>query len=249
MSLATSAAALYLRTIRETWAGGTGTLLPLTYIVGGAALIPLVAGDAIGGVVELFRASGALTAAPEGISNSDLLGLIAPGLLWFLLALASLVTLERIFQSDLEDGALDDYRLGPLPMELVAFIKVVAVWSLVALPALLVLPLPGLFLGLGPLESLASLPAFLMGSLAFFFWGGVGAALAASVRRSGLLIAVIVLPFYAPAVIFGAGAVDAIPSGGGLDATALMFLAAATLMSAAVGPVASAQALKLAGEG
>lgn len=249
MSLLTAAGALYLRTVRETWAGGTGMLLPLTYIVGGAALIPLVAGDAIGGGAELFRRAGALSAAPEGISNSDLLGLIAPGLLWFLIALASLVTLERIFQSDLEDGALDDYRLGPLPMEIVAFIKVIAVWSLVALPALVMLPLPGLFLGLSPLDSLMSLPAFLLGSLAFFFWGGVGAALSASVRRSGLLIAVIVLPFYAPAVIFGAGAVAPLASGSGLDTTALMFLAAATLMSAAIGPVAAAQALKLSAEG
>lgn len=249
MKLATAMTALFMRTLRETWAGGTGALLPLTYLLGGAALIPLVSGNAIGAIVGVLQDAGGFDAAPTGVGNSELLGLLAPGLLWFLLALSALVTLERIFQSDLEDGSLDDHRLGPLPMELVVVVKVFAVWTLSALPALIILPLPGLFLGLAPMDSLKALPAYCLGSLAFYFWGGVGAALAAAVRRSGLLIAVVVLPFYAPPIIFGAGAVEGVLETGQLDPTALSLLAAATLMSLAVAPIASAQALKLTGEG
>lgn len=226
MSLVRASGAVFARALREGWAGGTGSLLPLGFFFGGVALIPLTVG------------TGAQT-----------LQAIAPGLLFILLALSALVTLERLFQADVEDGSLDALRLGPLPMEAVALLKVLALWSLSALPILFGLPLGALMLGLSPLDMVVALPAFALASLSFYAWGGVGAALAAGVRRAGLLIALVVLPLYAPAVIFGAASAG---RAFGLETSAdgsFLFLASATLMAFALGPLAMAQGLRLSSEG
>ena len=218
MKVMRASIALSGRSLREVWAGGTGTVLPLGFLFGAVMLVPMTL-DA-----------ETRTLAP-----------FAPGLLWLFLALSALVTLERLFQADVEDGSLDQIRLGPLPLEWAAMIKVLSLWLVTAVPMLALLPVAGLMLGLDVLSALVSVPVYALGSLAFFMWGGVGAALAAGVRRGGLLITLIVLPLYAPTVIFGAAAV----SGDPFARPALLFLAAATLMSVAVAPIAMAQALKV----
>ena len=216
--------ATYAQAARESWAGGTGAFLPLGYMFGAIALIPL-------------------TISADGKT----LALFAPGLIWFVLALSALVTLERLFQSDLEDGTLDALRLGPLPMEAVALAKVCALWTVSALPIICAIPLAAIMLGLGADFAVRALPLYGLGSLAFYAWGGVGAALAASVRRGGLLIALVVLPLYAPAIIFGSSVAAGLAETGQYVASSFLFLAANTLLALAAGPIAMALGLKTDG--
>lgn len=225
MSLLTSIGSVFGRTIREAWAGGTGMVLPVGFLFGACTLVPLTTG-----------------------AQTEIYQPLATGLIWLFIALAALLLLERLFQSDLEDGSLDQLRLSPLPMELVCLTKVIALWTVAMLPMLAVLPLAGLLIGADPMTLALSLPVYAMGGLTFFLWGGVGAALTAGIRRSGLLIALIVLPLFAPAVIFGAEAVQIFASGGSAISAPLLFLAAATLMAVAIAPLAMALALKFQGE-
>ncbi|MEE9380028.1 MAG: heme exporter protein CcmB, partial [Hyphomonadaceae bacterium] len=107
----------------------------------------------------------------------------------------------------------------------------------------LITPLLGGMLGLEPAKLIPAAAIYALGGLAFFFWGGFGAALAATVRRGGLLIALIALPFYVPTAIFGAMALRA--GGADLPPEALM-LGAASLFALAIAPFGMAAALRLA---
>ena len=161
------------------------------------------------------------------------LAAIAPGVAWLGLALASLLSLERLFERDFEDGALDLLRLGPLPLEAVAAAKCLAQWVAAGAPLSLAAPIAAIALG-APLQlAPLILATAAVGGLAFAFVGGTGAALAIGSRRGGLLIAVIVLPLISPPVIFGGGAIAAfaahLPWQGGF-----FLLIAYTLAAAAV---------------
>lgn len=226
MSALRSASAVFRRAAREGWAGGTGLFLPLGFFLGAVALVPLVLG-----------------------ADAGTRAIFAPGLCLIFMALSALVTLERLFQADVEDGSLDQLRLSPLPLEAVAALKVLALWSVAALPVLLSLPLAGLLLGLSPWELVSALPAFALASLSVYAWGGVGAALSAGIRRSGLLIALIVFPLSAPALIFAAGVIVPDSAGASAGSGAFLFLCAATLMAFALAPLAMAQALRGAADG
>ncbi|MGN6422023.1 MAG: heme exporter protein CcmB [Asticcacaulis sp.] len=165
---------------------------------------------------------------------------IAPGLAWLALALSSLMALERLFERDYEDGLFDLLRQGPLPLEAVALVKIAAQWLGSGL--ILAIMTPGIMLVLGGRLDMAlnGLLAALLGSLSFALIGGVGAALALGTRKGGALMALLVLPFYAPPVIFGA----ALMAGGAAHLQALAFLAAYALFALALGPVAMGAALR-----
>jgi len=181
---------------------------------------------------------------PLGIGpDVDLLALIASGMLWVGLLLASLLTLERLFQADFEDGSLDLLTMGELPLELVAFAKTLAHWLSTSLPLVLAAPLFGLLLNLDKASYGPMLLAALVGTPALSFLGGIGAALTVGIRRGGLLASLLVLPFHIPVLIFGVGAMSVeIP---GLAAQqSLLLLSAITLASLVVGPVAMAAALR-----
>jgi len=181
---------------------------------------------------------------PLGIGpDLDLLALIASGMLWVGLLLASLLTLERLFQADFEDGSLDLLTMGELPLELVAFAKTLAHWLSTGLPLVLAAPLFGLLLNLDQASYGPMLLAALIGTPALSFLGGIGAALTVGIRRGGLLASLLVLPFHIPVLIFGVGAMSSdIP---GLAAQqSLLLLSAITLGSLVVGPVAMAAALR-----
>jgi heme exporter protein B len=178
----------------------------------------------------------------EGPSPQKL-SAVAPGTAFAALALSSLLSLERLFERDYEDGALDLLTLGALPLELVAAVKCLAQWLANGAPLALVAPVVSIALGADPRLSLVTIIAALAGGLGFAFVGGIGAALALGARRGGLLIAVVVLPLFAPLVIFGAGAIEAY--GAGLEwKPALAFLVAYSLAAAALGPAAMAAACR-----
>jgi heme exporter protein B len=180
-----------------------------------------------------------LAAGPEPAR----LAAVAPGSAWLALALASLLSLERLFERDFEDGALDLLALGPAPLELAAFAKCLAQWITTGAPLAVLAPVVAIALGAAPsLAPMIGVTA-LIGGVGFSFCGGIGAALALGSRRGGVLIAVIVLPLFAPPVIFGAGAIEAFA--GGLDwKTGLTLLCAYSLAMLALGPLAMAAACR-----
>ncbi|MEO9968232.1 MAG: heme exporter protein CcmB [Hyphomonadaceae bacterium] len=211
--------AAFSQALHEAWAGGAGAVLPSGFFAGAAMLVPLTVGT---DTAELAR--------------------IAPAVLWIALALSSLVTMERLFQADLEDGALELWALDGAPLSQIATAKTLAHWLVSGLPLMLLSPLLGLILGMDASDLPRAMIAYGLGGLAFFFWGAFGASLAAGVRRGGLLIALIALPFYVPTAIFGALTLSspaAIPP-------EAYFLAASTLFAIAVAPFGMGAALKLA---
>ena len=171
------------------------------------------------------------------------LAAVASGSAFAALALSSLLSLERLFERDFEDGALDLLGLGRQPLETVAAIKCLAQWLANGALLALLAPVVSITLGADPRLSPVILVAALVGGLGFAFVGGVGAALSLGARRGGLLIAVIVLPLFAPLVIFGAGTVEAY--GAGLSwRPPLAFLAAYSFAAAGLAPFAMAAACR-----
>ncbi|MFY9971569.1 MAG: heme exporter protein CcmB, partial [Roseiarcus sp.] len=142
-----------------------------------------------------------------------LLARLGPAILWVAALLATLLGLDRLFQADQDDGSLDVMMNGALPLELVVLIKCAAHWTTSALPLIVVTPLFGLMLAMAP-EPLALVAATLLaGTPALTMIGAIGAALTVSLRRGGLLMAVLVLPLTIPVLIFGVAAASAASGG------------------------------------
>ena len=172
-----------------------------------------------------------------------LLQRLAPGLIWLALLLAVLLTAERMFQQDYEDGSLDIMIMGKLPFEIVTLSKAVAHWLTVSLPLAMIAPPLGLLLNI----ELSDIPmlwlSMLIGSLALSMLASIGGAVTAGLRRGGLLISLLILPLYVPILVFGVGATAA-SLGPGTATPALLVLCAITLSSLVVAPWASAAALR-----
>jgi len=216
-----NAAALILRReLALAWSGGGGPILALGFYAGVATLVPL-----------------------STDANDPRLAALAAGIAWVALALASLLSLERMFERDFEDGALDLLALGPAPLEAVAAAKCLAHWIVAGLPLALAAPLAAISLGapigLAPLI----LATAAIGALAFAFVGGTGAALALGSRRGGLVIAVIVLPLISAPVILGGGALSAYAAGLPWT-TGLLLLIAYALGAVALSPFFMAAACR-----
>ena len=211
---------LWRRELALAWAGGGGPLLACGFFLCLTVLLPLAAGG-----------------DPAGLKP------IAGGVAWLALAVSSILSLERLFERDLEDGALDLLTLGPAPLELVVIAKAKAQWLAVGGPLALTAPVAAITLGLSPeLAPLAAVSA-LIGGLGFALTGALGAALALGSKRGGLLIAVVVLPLFIPPVIFGAGALER--AANGLSPTpALAFLGGYVLFAAVITPFAGAAAIR-----
>jgi heme exporter protein B len=173
-----------------------------------------------------------------------LLKRIGPAILWLAALLASLLALDRLFAADQDDGSLDLILMGRAPLELVVGAKAVAHWLTTGLPLVIAAPLIGLFLNIdGPAEAALAL-TLLVGTPALTFIGLIGAAIAVTLRRGGLLLAVIVLPLTVPVLIFGVAAANAAVIGPTLFGTPFTILCALTLASIVVGPFAAAAALR-----
>jgi heme exporter protein B len=201
------------------WGRGGGPLFACAFYGGFATLLPLASGP-----------------EPQRLAT------VAPGAAFAALAVSSLLSLERLFERDFEDGALDLLALGA-PLEMVGAVKCLAQWIATGAPLALLAPVVAIALGAPPfLAGLTFLTALLAG-IGFAFVGGVGASLALGAKRGGVLVAVIVLPLFVPPVIFGAGAVDALAAG--LDWTSgLMLLGAYVLAAAGLSPFAMGAACR-----
>jgi heme exporter protein B len=174
----------------------------------------------------------------------NLLARIGPAILWLAAVLATLIGLDRLFQADEEDGSLDLMVASPLPLELVVLAKCVAHWLTTGLPLALAAPLFGLLVALTPTAMLATSATLLAGTPALTFIGAVGAALTASIRRGGLILAVLVLPLMIPTLIFGVSAAMASVGGSVPFLTPFLVVAALSLAAAVLGVVAAAAALR-----
>jgi heme exporter protein B len=199
-----------------------------------------------GGGASLAAAFFALVSAlvPFGVgADLLLLGRIAGGVLWVSAALAALLSLDRLFQADYEDGSLDVLMLSPLQLEAASAAKILAHWLTTGLPLVVLSPVLGLLLNLPAPGYVALIGSLMIGTPALSGVGAIGAALTLSIRRGGLILALIVLPLITPALIFGAGAVmDALD---GTGRGAFLFLAAFSVAAVALSPFASAAAVRL----
>jgi len=165
-----------------------------------------------------------------------LLRRIGPAILWLGALLASLLALDRLFAADHDDGSLDLLLMGRAPLEIAVAVKAVAHWLTTGLPVVVAAPVLGLFLNLEPVA---------IGAVALTLLVGViGAALAVALRRGGLLLPVLVLPLTIPVLIFGVAAANAAVTGPAPFDTPFIILAALSLMSLVLGPVAAAAALR-----
>jgi heme exporter protein B len=174
-----------------------------------------------------------------------LLKRIGPAILWLGALLASLLALDRLFAGDHEDGSLDLILTGRAPLELVIAAKGLAHWLTTAVPLIVAAPLIGLLLDIEALAQSALALTLLVGTPALTFIGIIGAAIAVSLRRGGLLLAIIVLPLTVPVLIFGVAAANAAVTGPVPFGTPFTVLCALTLASLVVGPFAAAAALRL----
>lgn len=183
---------------------------------------------------------------PLGVGpEPNMLAAISAGVLWVTALLAAVLSLERLFLADYEDGSLDLLALAPLPLEMVVLAKCLAHWLASGLPFMLAAPILGLLLNL-PAEGYPTLIlAMALGTPSLSLVGAVGAALSLGARRGGVLVSLLVLPPYVPILIFGVSAVDAAVQG--LSAQpSLLILAALLVLALPLCPIAAAAALRQA---
>ena len=188
----------------------------------------------------------ALALFPLGVGPApEILARIGIGVIWVLALLAVMLSLDRLYQADAEDGSLELLAQGVLPLELVALAKGLAHWLSSGLVLVLASPLLALLLQLPP-DALGVLAlALLVGTPTLTLVGGIAAALLIGARRSSVLLALLVLPLYIPILIFGVGAVEGEVMGLS-GRPQLLILAAMLLAALALAPFATAAALRLA---
>ncbi|MEK0085130.1 heme exporter protein CcmB [Benzoatithermus flavus] len=188
----------------------------------------------------------ALSLFPFGVGASpDILARIGAGVIWVVALLAVLLTLDRLWQADFEDGSLELILLSPAPLELLVVVKCLAHWLTSGLLLVVASPLLALLMNL-PTEGWWALPlALLLGTPTLTLIGSIGAALLLGSRRGSVLIALLVLPLYVPVLIFGVAAVEGVLMGLS-GAAPLLILGAILLAALALTPFATAAALRLA---
>jgi heme exporter protein B len=201
-----------------------------------------VGGGALMGVLFFLTV---VTLVPFAIGpDLALLKRIGPAILWLAALLASLLALDRLFTADHEDGSLDLILMGRVPLELTVAMKGLAHWLTTGLPLVIAAPLLGLFLNLDLQADATVALTLLVGTPALTFVGLIGAALSVTLRRGGLLLAVLVLPLTVPVLIFGVSASNAAIVGPLPFGTPFTILCALTLFSLVVGIFAAAAALR-----
>ena len=201
--------------------GGIGTLMTVVFFVIAVTLFPLGVGPELG-----------------------LLSRIAPGAVWVAALLAALLSLDRLFVADHEDGSLEQLMLGTLPLEFIVLAKTVAHWLTTGLPLAAAAPVLALLLNMSTDGLVILIVSLLLGTPILSLIGAVGAALTVSLRRGGALIALLVLPLYVPVLIFGVGAVEGAVLDIGVHAN-LSILAGGLVGALVLGPLAAAAALRM----
>lgn len=219
--------ALYLRDVRLGLRAGGGVLVGVLFFLAVVAVVPFGVGPEL-----------------------ELLARIGPAVLWIAALLAGLLGLERLFQADREDGALDLLVMAEARrmMALTVLVKCLAHWTTAILPVVVAAPLAGLFMNIAPAGIAATTLTLLAGTPAIAFIGAVGAAVAVALPRGGLLVSVLVLPLSIPVLVFGVSASRAAVSDLEPFAPPFMILCALTLFFAVIGPASAALALSRAGD-
>jgi heme exporter protein B len=183
---------------------------------------------------------------PFGVGpEPNILARIAAGVIWVAALLASMLSLERLFQTDFEDGSLELLSLSPITLEVTVLAKVTAHWLTTGLPLIVAAPLLAVLLNMNAEGFPMLILALLLGTPSLSLIGAVGAALILGSRRGGVLLALLILPLYIPVLIFGVSAVDAVI--GGFEANAQLLILGAFLMGAlALCPWAAAAGVRQA---
>ncbi|MCW2245186.1 heme exporter protein B [Azospirillum fermentarium] len=151
---------------------------------------------------------------PFGVGpEPNILARIAAGVIWVAALLASLLSLERLFQNDYEDGSLELLSLSPLPLEAVVLAKVLAHWLVTGVPLIVAAPILALLLNMEPGGFGVLVLTLAVGTPILSLIGAIGAGLTLGARRGGVLLSLLILPLYIPVLIFGAGAIDAAVTG------------------------------------
>lgn len=217
-------AAILRRDLRLALRQGSDSVTVVAFFVLTAVLFPLAVG-------------------PEPV----ILERIAAGVVWVTALLAAMLSLDRLFQADYEDGSLDLLLLAPVPLPLVVAVKALAHWLTTGLPLIVAAPLLALLLNLESHGFAGLMVAMLLGTPTLSLIGAVGAALVLGARRGGVLLSVLVLPLYVPVLVFGVSAVEAAVTALSWRTEALI-LAAMLLAALALCPWAAAAALRQAAE-
>lgn len=216
--------ALLLRDLRLAARRRIESLLPLAFFVVAASLFPLGVGP-----------------EPETLRE------IAPGIVWVCALLAALLSVHTLYAGDLADGSLEQMLLAPQPAVTLPLAKAAAHWLVSGLPLIVAAPVMGVLFDLSAPALGTLVVGLALGTPILSLLGGLGAALTLGLRSGGMLLFLIVLPLAVPALIFGAGAVDAVESG--LSASGHHSLLAALLIATLIGaPPATAAALRISTE-
>jgi heme exporter protein B len=216
----TAFSAILRRDILLSWRQGGGAGAGLAFILSVLVLVPLAIGP-----------------------DQNFLQRIAPGIMWLALLLAILMTAEKIFQQDYEDGTLDALFGLSLAPEFMVLAKALAHWLAVGLPLAVLAPLLGILLNIETRAIPVLMLAMVLGSLSLSLLAAIGGAITAGLRRGGLLVSLLILPLYVPVLVFGLSAsmAERGPEGSG---SSLLVLLAITLVCLVVQPWASAAALR-----
>lgn len=218
--LAAGFGALLRRDLQLAWRQRGQAVNPLIFFVMVTALVPLAVG-------------------PE----PALLTRLAPGMVWIMALLGTLLAADALFHEDFVDGALEHLVLSPQPLWLLVLAKVTAHWLVIGLPITLLSPLLGLMLALPDAGFMPLLVGLTLGTLVFSLLGAVGGALTVALGGRSVLLSLLVLPLYVPVLIFGTSAVTQAVTGGGIGGP-LALLGAIAALALAVAPFAAAAALR-----
>lgn len=169
---------------------------------------------------------------------------LAPGIMWLALLLSVLLSAERIYAPDFDDGSLELFTMAAMPLEAVALAKTLAHWLGVSLPLAIIAPLLGFLLNIAWNDFMLTMTSMAIGSLALSMLASIGSAITAGLRRGGLLITLLILPLYIPVLIFGISAIAGRtgPSG---PMPSILLLTGITLITVVLSPWASAAALRI----
>ena len=205
-----------------------------------------IGGGASMGVVFFFIL---IVLTPFAIGpDLNLLSRIGPAILWIAGLLATLLGLDRLFQSDRDDGSLDLLLMSGTPGEVIVLVKCLAHWVLTGLPLVLTAPMFGLMLGMAPQALWQTTASLAAGTPALTMLGAIGAALTVGLRKGGLLMAILILPLCVPVLIFGVAAANAGQGNPVPFLTPFLLLCALSLASIAGAPFAAAAALRAMNE-
>ncbi len=181
-----------------------------------------------------------LTLSPD----VKILQMIGPGVVWVAVLLAVLMSLTRLFQPDYDDGSLEQWLLGPYPLALLVLAKITAHWLMLFLPLFVMTPLMAMMFHLPVNVVTVLMMTLLLGTPLLTLLGAIGAALIVSLRQSGLLLALILLPLYIPTLIFATAALNAVAAGIS-PAASLLWIAALLPLALVLSPWASAITLRM----